>query len=87
MPRNVKVEQDPNNNLKDIVILQKTIVEMAEAAKKFNASGLKRRAVVVLLQDIIGQKRISREQISDVLDAAEQLAKVYIKQEGEKEDL
>jgi hypothetical protein len=81
----VKVEYDPDANLRDIVILQKTIVEVSEAMTRFNNSRLKRRAVVVLLQDAIGPTKITRSQIEDVLDAAQELGKLYLKPEEKAE--
>lgn len=75
----VKVQYDPNNTLRDIVVLQKTIQEVSDYSKKLNDSGIKRRALVVLLQDAIGEKKISKRQIEDVLDAAQELGKLYLK--------
>lgn len=73
------VKYNDDADLRDIVILQDTIREVAEAAKKLNNSKLKRRAVIVLLHDAIGTRKITKEQINDVLDAAEQLGKTYLK--------
>lgn len=77
--KSVKVITDPDASLRDIVILQKTIQEVSDFAKKLNDSGLKREAVVVLLQQAIGTSRITRVQINDVLDGAQELGKLYLK--------
>lgn len=77
--KSVKVEKDPENDLRDIVILQQTILDVADYAKKLNNTRLTKNALVILLQDAIGNRRITREQISDVLDAAEDLARKYLK--------
>lgn len=77
--KSVKVIQDPENSLRDVVLLQKTIQEVSDYAKKLNNSGLKQRAIVVLLQDAIGGAKISKTQIVDVLEAAEELGKMYLK--------
>lgn len=77
--KSVKAITDPDASLRDIVILQKTIQEVSDFAKKLNDSGLKREAVVVLLQQAIGTSRIPRVQINDVLDGAQELGKLYLK--------
>lgn len=86
-PRSVKVQTNPNNSLKDIIILQETIREVAAFAKKLNESKLTRRAIVVLIQDSIGASRIKKNQIEDVLDCAESLGQIYLKQDESESGL
>ncbi len=76
--KKIVIEKDPENVI-DVKIMEQAIEDVANAAKKLNGSRLGRRAVTLLIQDCIGQGRITRSQISDVLDAADQLGKIYLK--------
>lgn len=58
-------------------VLARAIVDVADAAKTILAGPLKRRAIVVLLQDSIGPG-ITKKQIEQVLDAAADLKRNYV---------
>jgi len=71
--RRIEVEQDPEQPVVTKVLAQ-AILDISSAAKKLAASGLNRKAIVVLLRDSSGQPKYVVEQ---VLDALEQLAEDY----------
>ena len=79
MAGKASVKYNPDANLRDIVVLQETIEQVAEFGKQLNGSKLKRKAIVLLIQGTIGERKITRQQIEDVLDAAENLGKNYLK--------
>lgn len=66
---------DPNEEVAD---LAEAIIRVADAGEKLLNSGLGQRAIVLLLQDSIGEKYINRSQITEVLDALPRL-KRYLK--------
>lgn len=60
----------------DILVLDEIALAVKQVSgvfKKMNQGPLKRRALVILLQDMIGDSNISKKQIIAVLDAAERL--------------
>ena len=74
----VLIEKDPENKI-DVRVMEQAIVDVAEAAKKLNSSRLTQKAIILLLHDAIGARAISRQQIADVLHAAETLGRTYLK--------
>lgn len=66
-----------NDNDTAPAILASAITDVAEAAKKLLGGPLKRRTIVVLLQDSIGTG-ITKKQIEQVLDAAAELKRNYV---------
>lgn len=67
----------------DMLVLDEialAIKQISGVFKKMNQGPLKRRALVILLQDMIGDTNISKKQINHVLDAAEKLDE-YLKLE------
>lgn len=71
----VEKQIDPNEEVAD---LAEAIIRVADAGEKLLNSGLGQRAIVLLLQDSIGEKYINRSQITEVLDALPRL-KRYLK--------
>lgn len=65
-------EQNPE----PLEVLAQSIIEVSEAAQRFNNSRLKSRAILVLIKDITG---LSMRDIETVLNAAAKLKDVYIK--------
>ena len=66
----------------DILVLDEialAITQISGVFKKMNAGPIKRRAIVILLQDMIGDQNISKKQINAVLDAAAELDNYLIK--------
>lgn len=59
-------------------LLAKSIVQVAEASQKLLNSGLSKRAIVVLLQDGIGQTKINKKQIELVLENLPRLKAWYV---------
>lgn len=60
----------------DILVLDeigRAITQISGVFKRMNSGPLNRRALVVLLQDMIGDGNISKKQINQVLDAAARL--------------
>lgn len=70
-----KNEEQPES----VELLAKSIVQVAEGFEKVLNSPLTSRALVVLLQDGIGQTKISKSQIRLVLEALPRLKGWYIK--------
>lgn len=76
-------KRDPKEALKkeftltaDIVVLDEialAITQISGVFKKMNQGPLNRRALIVLLQDMIGKDNITVKQINAVLDAAAKL--------------
>lgn len=71
----VAVEQDPDDAV-PTKILAKAIVEIAEAAKKALASGLKEEAIVLLIHD---NTKVGRPAIRQVLRCLPELADIYVR--------
>lgn len=65
-----------SENPEPLEVLAKSIIDVADAFKKINNSQLKRRTVIILLQDMTG---ISQTQIGKILDAAPLLKETYLK--------
>lgn len=61
-------------------ILAESIVRISDAFRKLQASGLNRRAIVVLLRDRCGS-RVSMTEIETVLDALSELKQRYCRPE------
>jgi hypothetical protein len=70
----VKVNEE---NPEPLVVTAKAIIEISEAFIKINNSPLKRRAVVLLLQDAT---KISQRDINLILDVAPKLKDFYVKE-------
>ena len=62
-----------------VELLAKRIVQVAEGFERVSRSTLRERALIVLLQDCIGQARISKGQIKLVLTELPRLKGWYIK--------
>jgi phenylpyruvate tautomerase PptA (4-oxalocrotonate tautomerase family) len=74
MSKNVKVTQsDPPV---EKAVLAEAIVALGEAVQKLDRSGLNRKAIVILLQDIT---KLPRTTIEIVLDAIPKLRSTYCK--------
>lgn len=69
----VAVVQDPDKPVPR-EILAEALVRIGEAFVKLRASGLNRRAIVLLVSESSGQ---TRGAVGDVLDALESLSKDY----------
>lgn len=67
--------KDPN---KDVTDIAEAIVRVADAGESLLKSGLSQQAIILLLQDYIGPKYITRSQVGYVLDAIPRLRK-YLK--------
>ena len=78
MKKNIKITKSEDKP-ESTELLAKSIVQVAEASQKMLNAGLTKRAIVVLLQDGIGQAKISKSQISLVLDNLPRLKAWYIK--------
>lgn len=71
----------------DILVLEEialAITQVSGVFKKMNQGPLKRRALVILLRDMIGQDNITIKQINYVLDAAASLDE-YLKPTNTKQ--
>lgn len=80
MSRKKVVNVDEGDPPIDKTVLAEAIVEISKAAKRLAASGLNRRAIIVLIHDAIPagrQSKPGRPAIEAVLDAMEELAKKY----------
>ena len=62
--------------------IAEAVKTVSEAAQKMENSGLNRRAILVLLQESIGSRRVTRDQISLVLDHLPRLKAIYLKNGG-----
>lgn len=62
-----------------VELLAKSIVQVSDAAKKILDGGLTERALVVLMQDMIGPSNISKGQIKLVLENLPRLRSWYVK--------
>lgn len=69
----VVIDQDEDRPIEKHV-LAKAIVEMSASMKRLLASGINRKAIIVLLND---QTSLGKGTIAMVLDGLEQLAKEY----------
>lgn len=62
-----------------VEVLAQSIIQVAEGFEKLQKTPLTQRAIIVLLQDGIGQGKISKQQIKLVLDNLPRLKAWYIK--------
>lgn len=60
-------------------LLAKSIIQVADAAQKLSNSGLRQRAIVILLQDGIGATKITKKQIELVFENLPRLKAWYCK--------
>jgi hypothetical protein len=74
MAKDVKVIEDA-----PVEVLASAIVKISEAAQKMQASGLTRRALVLLIHDI---SKVGIPAINDVLDALPILSRRYVSKPG-----
>jgi hypothetical protein len=61
-------------------LLARSIIEVADASKQLVEGGLSMRALIVLLQDCIGESRISKSQIKLVLENLPRLKGWYCRE-------
>ena len=61
-------------------VLAKSIIQISDAGKQLIEGGLTKRALIVLLQDIIGESHISKSQIGLVLDNLPRLKGWYCRE-------
>lgn len=62
-------------------LLASEILALSEGVRRLESTRLTRRALILLIQDMIGPGRIKKEQISAVLDALPDLATHYLKKD------
>lgn len=74
----IKVKTNEENP-EPIELIAQSIINISEAFEKINSSPLKRRAIVLLLQDAIGPSKIGKNEIEAILDHAPKLKDYYIK--------
>lgn len=74
----IKIKKD-DENPEATELLAKSIIQIAEGIEKINKGRLTRRAIVVLLQDMVGSSKLSKIQINLVLDNLPRLKAWYIK--------
>lgn len=72
------IKQDKQNEI-PVEVLAKSIVEVADAAKKLLSSKLSKRAICVLIKDSMSGPGVTMKDIQVVLDCAANLDKRYIK--------
>lgn len=70
----VKVSE---NEPEELQLIAKSIIELSEAFKKIEKSTLKRKTIVLLLQDLT---KLPQRDINLVLDVAPKLAQFYLKE-------
>lgn len=80
-------KQEPKPNViqdteEPLEVLASSVLKVAEGFKLLQRSRLTDRAAVILIQDEIGQRHISRDQIEKVLSVVPRLAEIYLKKEG-----
>jgi len=76
--KNIRIKKS-DDNPESAELLAKSVIQVAEGFEKILKSPLKQRALIVLLQDGIGQSRISKGQIKLVLEALPRLKAWYVK--------
>lgn len=67
-------------NPESIELIAQSIIQVSEAFEKINRSPLKRKAIVLLIQDAIGATKIGKKEIELVLDYAPKLKDYYVKE-------
>ena len=75
---NIKIKKS-DENPESAELLAASVIKVAEGFEKILKSPLRQRAIIVLLQDGIGATRITKSQISLVLEALPRLKAWYIK--------
>lgn len=75
---NIKIKKNEENP-ESVELLAQSIIQVAEGFEKVLNSPLTQRALIVLLQDGIGQGKITKSQIKLVLDALPRLKAWYVK--------
>jgi CRISPR/Cas system-associated endoribonuclease Cas2 len=70
--------KDPQNEI-PVKIIEQAILDVAAGFKRINSSRLTKRAIIVLIQDSVGMARITKGHIEEILDAATNLDKRYLK--------
>lgn len=62
-----------------VEIMERAIVDVAAGFKRMAASKLSKKAIILLVQDSVGSTRITKRQVGEVLDAAANLDRDYLK--------
>lgn len=75
---NIKIKKNEEQP-ESVELLAQSIIQVAEGFEKFKNSSLSQRALIVLLQDMIGVTSITKGQIKFVLEALPRLKAWYIK--------
>lgn len=70
------IVKSTEENPEPLELIAKAIIQVADAFKKIEAGPLKRKTVVLLLQD---QTSLSQKAINSILDVAPKLADHYVK--------
>jgi len=73
--RRVTVQQDPAKLIETPVLAQ-AILDIGKAAQRLSASGLNRKAIVLLISH---DSKVPMRDVIGVLDSIEHLAKTYCK--------
>lgn len=72
----VNVKQNADDPTESLDVIASALIDVAAAFKRLNDSKLKRRAIILLLQDMT---KLPQRDIEAVLDAAPRLVEVYTK--------
>lgn len=67
-------------NPEPVELIANSIIEISESFEKINNSILKKRAIILLLQDAIGPTKIGKREIELVLEYAPRLKNYYLKE-------
>lgn len=74
-----KVKTDEKNP-EPVELIAKSIIDVSNAFKTISKGGLNKRAIVLLLHDMVKNKGVGINQIEAILDAAPKLESHYITQ-------
>jgi hypothetical protein len=67
-------------NIPVLELTDELIADINKIAKAVESTGFTESAMVILLQDTIGNRRITRDQVREVLRTIPRLQKLYIKE-------
>lgn len=67
-------------NPEPVELIAQSVIDVSDAFKRIAQNGLQKRAIILLIHDIVKNKGVNMTQIEAVLDAAPKLESYYIKQ-------
>lgn len=76
--KQIQAVKDPENEI-PMKMMEQAVVDIAAGFNRLKTSRLSKRAIVLMVQDSAGSTQVTKKQVEQVLDAAADLGKTFLR--------